>query len=156
MQRAAQRGRAAAHGVIMANTDYSALLELLQTLDAASGVDPDELLLYLQGFKDSFVKLLNYKVRTWCRRAAAAADVDAHDLSSSWMVMACLSTRGRRGGADGQWLPVVALLQRVLELRAQRCSKRYGRCVAAPPFPPLDACRAPAPSHAGRWQSCGR
>ena len=47
---------------------HAALLELLNDLGAAAGVDPDEVLLYLQGFKDSFLKLLNYKARRVCLR----------------------------------------------------------------------------------------
>ncbi|GFR52153.1 hypothetical protein Agub_g14612, partial [Astrephomene gubernaculifera] len=41
--------------------DYSALLELLQNLNAAASVDSDEVLLYLQQYKEGFLKLLDYK-----------------------------------------------------------------------------------------------
>lgn len=42
--------------------DWAALLELLNNLEAASGVEEDEVLLYLQQFKNGFVKLLDFPV----------------------------------------------------------------------------------------------
>jgi hypothetical protein len=42
--------------------DYSALLGLLLNLNDATSVDTDEVLLYLQQFKDGLLKLLDFKV----------------------------------------------------------------------------------------------
>ncbi|PNW73920.1 hypothetical protein CHLRE_13g578100v5 [Chlamydomonas reinhardtii] len=41
--------------------EYATLLELLQNLHSAGGVESDEILLYLQQFKEGFLKLLDFK-----------------------------------------------------------------------------------------------
>ncbi|KXZ49324.1 hypothetical protein GPECTOR_22g918 [Gonium pectorale] len=41
--------------------DYGALLELLNNLNQATSVDSDEVLLYLQQYKEGFLKLLDFK-----------------------------------------------------------------------------------------------
>lgn len=60
--------------------EYATLLELLQNLHSAGGVESDEILLYLQQFKEGFLKLLDFKVRSANLRAQPAGAAQAGSL----------------------------------------------------------------------------
>ncbi len=83
--------------------DWAALLELLNNLEAASGVEEDEVLLYLQQFKDGFVKLLDFPVSVIragpalrhgvpfpARWSSAAGSTSAQDGRPLYFVGLCL------------------------------------------------------------------